>query len=111
MGIEYIAYPFYVVYKYPDKFEHFILYFGFGLTLYFAFKNLNKTKNYSYIFAIVAGVLYAALDEFHQSFVPLRSSSLFDLIADAVGIFFAQITVLLPINIKNFISKSKGVEE
>ena len=36
--------------------------------------------------AILIGVLYGALDEFHQQFVPYRDSSVFDLTADAVGV-------------------------
>ena len=36
--------------------------------------------------AILISVAYAFLDEFHQSFVPSRSASVFDLVKDMTGI-------------------------
>jgi VanZ family protein len=36
---------------------------------------------------LIAGVLYAALDELHQLFIPLRSCNWYDYCADVVGIF------------------------
>jgi VanZ family protein len=35
--------------------------------------------------SIVIGIVYGALDEFHQSFVPGRNMSGLDLLADAIG--------------------------
>jgi VanZ family protein len=35
---------------------------------------------------LIAGVLYAALDELHQLFIPLRSCNWYDYCADVVGI-------------------------
>ncbi len=37
-------------------------------------------------FAVVLGIAFALLDEFHQSFVPGRSTEALDLVADAVGV-------------------------
>lgn len=37
-------------------------------------------------FAILLAVAYAFLDEFHQSFIPSRSASVFDLVKDMTGI-------------------------
>jgi len=34
----------------------------------------------------IIGILYGALDEFHQSFIPMRQMSLGDFIADAAGV-------------------------
>ena len=45
--------------------------------------------------ALLIGLLYAVSDEFHQSFVPNRQSSLTDLAVDAVGLALAQIAVLV----------------
>ncbi len=36
--------------------------------------------------ALLVGALYAASDEWHQSFVPLRDASVYDWVADAIGL-------------------------
>lgn len=45
---------------------------------------LPQTRPFAWAFFLILG--YAALDEWHQRFVPGRDSSLVDLAADAVGI-------------------------
>jgi VanZ family protein len=40
---------------------------------------------------IIIGIFYALTDEWHQSFVPGRNSSIFDLIVDAIGVFSASV--------------------
>lgn len=37
------------------------------------------------LLTVLAGILYGASDEFHQSFVPNRTADLLDLVADGVG--------------------------
>ena len=39
---------------------------------------------------VMVGWLYGASDEFHQRFVPLRDSSIYDWNADALGILFGS---------------------
>jgi len=39
------------------------------------------------LITIIFGILYAASDEWHQFFVPGRYSSVYDVIADAIGVF------------------------
>ena len=72
-----------------DKLSHVMLFGGFGLLLFhcgfFIFKNDVK-KDY---WAFGVGICYAILDEVHQSFVPGRSASVGDVIADTIGIFIA----------------------
>lgn len=38
-----------------------------------------------YLIAFIVATLYAALDEFHQSFVPGRTASVWDVTVDSVG--------------------------
>ena len=45
------------------------------------------------ILAMLFGGVYGALDEVHQSFVPGRSPSLFDLFIDSAGVIGGTITV------------------
>ena len=56
---------------------HFLMFFFLCLTFYYATKNV--------VLSILLTVLYALSDEFHQSFVPLRSASIFDIYVDTLG--------------------------
>jgi len=40
------------------------------------------------IFSLVLAIVYAITDEWHQSFVPSRSASFFDVLLDSFGAFF-----------------------
>ena len=62
-----------------DKIAHFILYSLLGFFLTGA---LPEEK----IWAIIIGTIYGILDELHQSFIPYRSCSLYDWLADAIGV-------------------------
>ena len=73
-----------------DKLLHFFAYSFFG---WIAYQAMNATwRNVSAKNLIVAAsclaIIYGATDEFHQLFVPTRSGSLADLVADAVGATF-----------------------
>ena len=48
--------------------------------------NLKMSKKV--IISLIIGVIYAISDEFHQSFIPDRSSSFFDVIIDTSGVIF-----------------------
>ncbi len=68
-----------------DKFYHFIEYMVLGILLYFVDLPL--------IFLIFLGIFYGALDEFHQSFVPLRDPSFWDWVFDFIGLNFGLLGV------------------
>ena len=92
LGIEFLAYPFYFAYRYPDKFAHMLLYMGFGFALNPAVRNtLGKNPE---IVSLALGTMYGASDEFHQSFVPYRSPSMGDLLADFIGLLLSQIVII-----------------
>jgi len=59
------------------KSAHFIEYGILSILIYRATKNLKLS--------IILSILYAASDEFHQSFVPGREPRVRDVIIDAVG--------------------------
>ncbi|CAG0957093.1 MAG: VanZ like family protein [Candidatus Methanoperedens nitroreducens] len=89
--------PFYIFYKQPDKLVHLILYAGFGILLCYTLKNSpNSTLHkHALLFAIIIGTVYGASDEFHQSFVPGRTASLWDLAADSTGVIMAQAVIFI----------------
>ena len=102
VGLKPLAYLFYPVYRYPDKFAHVLLYLGFGLLLN---RTFNSSENgvlskYTLPFAISIGTLYAVTDEFHQAFVAYRTASSMDVFADFIGLLIAQLLILIYFGIK-----------
>ncbi|SFM56614.1 VanZ family protein [Methanolobus profundi] len=91
-------------YQHMDKVAHMFLYFGLGVLLHLTFRHSDHVllRKYAAIFAIVLGIIYGITDEFHQSFVPGRSSSIHDLLADGIGVTIAQIlfVILILVNIR-----------
>ncbi len=62
-----------------DKIVHLIIYTILGFFLAGGFQEKD-------LFAIIIGMLYGISDEIHQSFIPLRTCSFYDWLADAAGI-------------------------
>ena len=77
---------------------------AFFFLAFFLAISLVKGKNRSLIFlAVIISVLYAVLDEIHQSFVPGRGSSISDIFIDSLGIILASIFYIILIEYrKNF---------
>ncbi len=70
-----------------DYVLHFLAYLTFGLTLTWGItgrfrEELTIRRT---VIVLVLAFLYAASDEFHQTFVPGRHASLKDLLADVAG--------------------------
>lgn len=68
---------------YSDKLAHFAAYAGFGLVLA---RGEAALRGRAGALTLALGLLYAASDEYHQSFVPGRSVELADWGADALGV-------------------------
>lgn len=85
-----------------DKSMHFILYAGFGIVLYLTmhFSGNPILRKYTVILVLLIGILYAITDEMHQSYVPGRSASKADLVADTAGLVFSLIMMPVLIYIK-----------
>ncbi len=77
----------------PDKIVHFALYLALGGLLARA-RWVSGTGARHELFLLV-GWVYAAVDEWHQGFVPGRSPELGDWLADAVGVASGYFIVLL----------------
>jgi VanZ family protein len=78
-------------FKLQDKFYHFIFYAVFGVLIGRAFffqTGFQQLKNNFLIFGIIFGSLYAMSDELHQHFVPGRTMSPWDALADVAGVIF-----------------------
>jgi VanZ family protein len=75
------------LFPHQDKLFHMIEFGGLGLALVLN-RDIFGTKN-PRTFMLLSGVIWAVLDEFHQSFVPGRDSSLQDVAADTAGLVIA----------------------
>ncbi|MBY0145109.1 VanZ family protein [Neobacillus niacini] len=83
------------------KATHFIV---FGILAFLLFKAFESYR-FSYILAWMLTVLYALLDEWHQSFMPGRVATYRDVLFDSFGAFVA-LAVLYMIR-KNRVNLSK----
>lgn len=79
-------------FPHADKVVHFICFGGLCFWITFALKKKNIT-------AIALSSVYGIIDEIHQSFVPGRSSSVFDWMADSAGSAAGFLLFLLTIKI------------
>jgi len=90
------------------KVAHFSIYFILGILL----KNALRYENFSFIksnvYSIMAGVLYAISDEFHQSFVPNRGPQVSDIMIDSIGVVFGVLLMsyIIRRNRKSIASKT-----
>lgn len=77
-----------------DKVLHTLHFLCYGLTLMWAFTNTQPLKSVfrkAYLKTILVGILVGCLDEFYQYFMPTRTSSGWDVLADSTGIILAGI--------------------
>ncbi len=77
-----------------DKLIHAIEYYLLGY-LIMRLLMMSSTRAFSWIPALMTislGFIFAASDEWHQSFVPGRDMSVFDLFADILGVSLAVFT-------------------
>lgn len=65
---------------------HFLVFFVLALLLINAFRISGFNFNRSTLYTLIIAVIYAALDEYHQSFVPGRTAELKDVLTDSLGI-------------------------
>jgi VanZ family protein len=79
-----------------DKVGHLVLYFVFAMLGY----RLVSNPRY-YLYLCVGIVAYSGLMEIAQSFMPGRMMSLYDLLANAVGVVLAIVLTRMLFNAKN----------
>jgi VanZ family protein len=71
-----------------DKLAHMTAYGILALSvLWFHGKMGLENPGHTTILTVLFCLLYGMSDEYHQSFIPLRSVSIFDLLADTAGAF------------------------
>lgn len=80
-----------------DKLYHVLGYTVLGFLVTHAFVNASSHifRHAPWIFSFLFVILYAASDEWHQSFVPGRSVSILDWTADCIGGFLGVVSMYL----------------
>ena len=93
------------------KLAHFSIYALVGVWI-MAFMSTFDIRLYKkWIISMLVGVLYAASDEFHQSFVPGRGPSIADVGIDSLGVLTGILAVLIIISIYRALKSDKKIEE
>ncbi|MDO8682760.1 MAG: VanZ family protein [Armatimonadota bacterium] len=84
-------------FQHADKCAHFMAYGILALTLYRAIRLSvpGRSRAYHAFMTIVVAALYGITDEGHQHFVPGRSMSPYDLMADTIGASIAAVVMNL----------------
>jgi VanZ family protein len=79
-----------------DKLMHLLEYGGLGVLFARALRDNFPARSWVFtsLLALGAGLVIAAGDEYFQSFIPGRESSVFDWLADGTGLTFAQLAYL-----------------
>lgn len=84
------------------KIAHVLEYFVLGIFLDIFFLSFDKNVYISSGIAALSGIIYAASDEIHQSFVPGRVGTIKDVLIDSSGVLIACFAVtIIYIVIKN----------
>jgi VanZ family protein len=80
-----------------DKLAHMAAYGILALSILFAFSKSTKKNDVKRVvlLTVVWCLAYGITDEFHQAFVPGRSPSLLDLLADCIGAVMVCLFYLL----------------
>ena len=77
-----------------DKLMHCRVYFGLGILLFMANdEQLKISKKNIFLLTLLIGFGYGISDEIHQLFVINRSASIYDVIADFVGVIIGAICI------------------
>lgn len=83
---------------FAKKTAHVIEYAILSILLYRALKNSGVKKEKAMIYSVLVAFVYAITDEMHQSFIPVRTPKVRDVIIDTLGAGFSVFCVwkLLP---------------
>lgn len=77
------------------KNAHYFLYLTGGIILSAFFYAQNKANRRYTLYTIVTGIVYSMTDEFHQKFVPGRTSSMKDVGIDSLGVITGVVIFIL----------------
>lgn len=74
------------IFIFQDKILHYCAYFIYGLTIQLYLSKYRLTNKKLILYTIIIGSIFGLSDEFHQYFIPNRSTEFFDWLADTLGV-------------------------
>lgn len=85
-----------------DKLAHLVEYFLFGILIYRWFSNARPPRigRHAALLTVLLGLCYGVSDEWHQSFIPGRVASAWDVLFDTLGVVTA--TFAYPLTMKRY---------
>ncbi len=83
------------------KIMHFSVYFVLALLLLMALKKSSFKKKKVYLLTLLICLLYALLDEYHQTFISGRTGNLYDCLIDIFGSGIGLVFSIIYSKIKN----------
>lgn len=81
------------------KIAHFSIYTVVGLLLMGLMSTYKLDENNRISISLITGVIYASMDEIHQSFIPGRSSQITDVMIDSLGVLCGILILMLILQI------------
>ena len=81
------------------KLAHFSIYTVVGILLMSFISTYKLKEGIRIIVSLVIGIIYAASDEIHQSFIPGRGPQVTDVMIDTMGVLLGILLVMLVIKI------------
>ncbi len=82
------------------KSGHVLEYFVLSLLILTAIARNKKYKKLAYILAFLIPMIYAILDEYHQTFIPWRDGKLSDVFIDGAGVVLGIFTYTIVVHIR-----------
>ena len=106
-----------VIHHYIRKTGHFVGYgtvslcffYGWRQSLSLQRRTLNALRGWSSVYAVICTLIIASADEYHQSFLPNRTSKVSDVVIDVCGGIVAQALLLGLLRFLTRISEIKTV--
>ena len=93
------------------KLAHFTIYTILGILLMSLAETFDFTNKKRLLLSVLIGLLYACLDEFHQSFTPGRTPLITDVLIDTSGVIVGSLIVLICVKIIQNKRKKKMKKE
>ena len=92
------------------KGAHLSIYTLVGILIMSFISTYKIHLKYKFLISILVGLVYAGLDEIHQSFIPGRTASIIDVGIDTSGVLLGIILVVVIISVYKALTEKKVID-